>query len=94
MEWFQDTQTGSTLLGLQEGKLHQDGPLQGAGQRGPLRLYTPPVLTTGVLMAGRLGSLQAESRAQDKPACGPQSTQLGVSQEGPDQACELRSLCP
>lgn len=28
-----------TLLGLQEGKLHQDGPLQGAGQQGPLAVH-------------------------------------------------------
>ena len=27
------------LLGLQEGELHQDGPLQGARQRGPLTVH-------------------------------------------------------
>lgn len=76
MEWFQDTQTGLVRSSVsRRANSTRTGLSRGRGSGAP-SLYTT-VLTTGVLMTGRLGSLQAESRAQDKPACGPQRTQLG-----------------
>ena len=56
MEWFQDTQTGLVRSSVsRRANSTRTGLSRGLGNGAP-SLYTT-VLTTGVLMTGRLGSL-------------------------------------
>lgn len=79
------------LLGLQEGVLHQDGPLQGAGQRGPLAVHHGA--HHGCVDDGPVRQPAGEKPGhRHKPVCSPDGDTVRRSlQEGPNQAHRAQS---